>query len=555
MKRYIWKIKERNSQIEELAKKYAIPPLLIQLLLNRDIEEGEFDSFLKPDLSCLHSPYLLPDIEKAAKRIKRAIEKKEKVLVFGDYDVDGVTSLAIFHEFAKKYSNLFTFYIPHRTKEGYGLNKEAILRAKEEGISLVIAFDCGTNANEEVSLAASLEIDVIVVDHHILRENLNGAFAFINPKRGDSNYPFSELSTAAIAFKLLQVLKGSDCWEVLDLVVLSLICDVVVLKGENRTLVIEGLKYIKESQRPAVKALCKISSIKQKNIDIFHIGYILGPRINAAGRVAHAEESLELFITQDQKKCEKLANKLSEHNKLRRAIESQILKEAEIRVKEDLDGNSAIVVTGDSWHQGVLGIVASRLADKYCRPSFVISFEHNTGKGSARSIQNVHLMEVLEKCSDSLIAYGGHKKAAGVHIDKDELDNFKERINSLLEESITAGDFIPMLDIEAQLSFSQIDLALANSLENFKPYGEGNPKPLFSSCGIFKKTAPRKVKSYYSLWLTDGVITFEGVVYDKDLLEVLDFAETFDIVFSLQTNYYHNIPKLIIKTCRLAFDN
>ena len=552
MRRHLWKIKELNPRAKDLAEAHDISAFLVQVFLNRGIKEEEFNSFLNPSSLTFHSPFLLPDIEKAARRIKDAAAKKEKVLVFGDYDVDGITSLAIFHEFAAKFPGIFSFYIPHRVKEGYGLNKGAVKKAAKNGTGLIIAFDCGTNANEEIELARSLNIDVIVVDHHHCKEGLTKPFAFVNPKRKDSNYPFSDLSAGALSFKLLQVLTDSDCRQVLDLAALSIVCDVAPLRGENRALLKVGLEIIRKTKRPSIKALCKAGGIKQENIDIFHMGYVLGPRINASGRVAHAKDSLNLFLTNDEAKAIELASKLNGYNKLRKEIGADILREAEEAVNGNVDGNSVIVVSGENWNTGVLGIVASRLADKYFRPSFVFSFDQDMGKGSARSIQNVHLMDFLDKCSDSLLLYGGHSKAAGINIKKSELDNFREKINSLIKEELSPEDFIPSIDIDAVLPFESIEMNLVEDLERMKPYGEGNAKPLFAACNISKKSAPKKINSYYSLWLSNEKRTFEGVVYDKDILALIDYAGSFDIAFSLQMNYYHNAPKLIIRACRLS---
>jgi len=424
MRRKIWKIKELDSRVKSLAGELKLSPFLVQVLLNRGVAEEDFTSFLNPAPEFLHSPYLLPDINKAAQRVRKAIKGKEKVLVFGDYDVDGITSLAIFHEFAKDFPGTFSFYIPHRIEEGYGLNTAAIVKAKEDGVGLIIAFDCGTNAQPEISTARSLNIDIIVIDHHHPKDNLNPGFALVNPKLKSSKYPFSDLSAGALSFKFLQVLTGSDCHPVLDLVALSLVCDVTPLVGENRSLLHEGLKVIRKSRRPALRALCQATRIKQEYIDTFHIGYILGPRINASGRVAHAEDSLQLFLASDDKTAFDLALKLGEYNQLRKNIELQILREVEERIREDIAGVGAIVVSHNDWHPGVLGIVASRLKEKYYKPSFVISFDRDIGRGSGRSIAGVHLIEMLDKCADSLLVYGGHSRAAGVEIRKDELDNF-----------------------------------------------------------------------------------------------------------------------------------
>ena len=555
MKRYLWKIKPSDPQAEILAQKYEIPVSLAQIFLNRGINECDILSFINPSLDDFHSSSLLPDINKGIDRLKTAIERKEKILLFGDYDVDGITSLAIFNEFAKDYPDIFSFYIPHRVKEGYGLNREAIIQAKEKKVTLLIAFDCGTNSCQEIKLAASFGIDTIVIDHHHLKEDYFKPFALINPKRKDSQYPFSELSAGALTFKFLQFLTGSLCREALDLVALSIVCDVVPLIQENRTLLKEGLRVIKESKRYSIKALCKISGIKQENIDVFHIGFILGPRINSSGRVAHPKDSLELFLVENQEKADKIALRLNEYNRLRRGIEAQILKEAESVIEDNFESKAAIVVSGEKWHVGVLGIVASRLADKYNRPSFVISFDEKVGKGSARSIQNIHLLELLDGCADSLLLYGGHKKAAGVLIAKEELGSFKEKINTFIKENLNPYDFIPAIDIDVLLSFKDINLSFIEWLDKLKPYGEGNAQPLFIAHNVFKKNAPQKINSHFSLWLSDADRIFEGIIYRQELLEIIEYGDYLDIVFSLEKNHYHNSPKLLIRDCRLADDN
>ena len=552
MRRKTWKIKKLDSRIQTLAQKYKVSPILIQVFLNRNLNEEEFNSFLNPDLKFLHPADLLPDIKKAKIRVDQAISQKEKVLVFGDYDVDGITSLAIFNEFAKDFSNIFSFYIPHRVKEGYGLNEQAMLKAKKDKIKLIIAFDCGTNAAREIELAASLGIDVIVVDHHLPGQNKARPLAFINPKACSSSYPFLDLSSGALAFKFLQVLKSNPCQEALDLVALSLVCDVSPLRGENRILLKAGLKVIKTSSRPAIKALCRASRIKQENIDTFHLGFILGPRINASGRVACPQESLEIFLTQDQKTADDLSLKLGEYNNLRKEIGARILKEAEDIVQGNADSSKAIVVSGKAWHQGVLGIVASRLADKYYRPSFVISFDSGVGKGSGRSIHSIHLMEALSGCADSLIVYGGHKKAAGLHIEEDNLETFKTKINSFIESNSSPEDFLPVLDVDAVLRFSDIDLRLAEELAKLKPYGEANPEAIFISRNVFKKSPIKKIGSRYSVWLSDGLRTYEAIVANKDILEIMDYSQRFDIAFCLEVNSYYNIPKIKIKDCRIS---
>ncbi len=555
MKKHIWKVKEITKEAKHSAKQYSIPVFLSQVLLNRGVSQDEFQIFLNPSAKYFHSPSLLPDIEKTVERIKKAVANKEKVLVFGDYDVDGITSLAIFNEYGKKFPGIFSFYIPHRVNEGYGLNSEVMLQAKEEGVTLIISFDCGSKAYSEIELAKSFAIDVIVIDHHHISEESIKPFAFVNPKRSISLYPFIDLSAGALSYKVLQALIGEEAIKVLDLVVLSIVCDVVPVGGENRVLLKEGLEAIRVSERPAIKALCKVSGIKQASIDTFHIGYILGPRINASGRVAHANDSLALFLADNIRDAEKIARQLNDYNKLRKNIETQILKEAEQKLSDNDGDDNTIVVCGQKWHPGVLGIVASRLVNKYGKPSFVISFDNGKGVGSARSIEGVHLIEMLDGCADVLLAYGGHKKAAGVHIYEEELENFKEKINILIEENLEGQDFIPVMEIDAKMGFKDINAGLVKSIERLWPYGEANPKPLFMTSAVYKKSNPKKISFGYSVWLSDGVMTFEGIFHSKDLLDTFDHTGCIDIVFSLQFNSYHNIPRLAIKDCRISDSN
>jgi len=552
MKRRIWKIKEFTPQAGLLGKKHNLSPYLAQILLNRNIEEKDFNSFLTNTSDSLNSPFLLPDIKKAVKRIRKAVETKEKIMVVGDYDVDGVTSLAIFNEFIKEHKELFAFYIPHRVNEGYGLNAEVIERAKDEKRTLMVAFDCGTNSLEEIKLARSYGIDTIVIDHHHPKEELNDAYAFINPKRSDSGYPFKDLSAGALAFKFLQALTEKDCKDMLDLVALSLVCDVVPLKGENRALLKEGLKMLRQSKRPAIEALCKVAKIRKENISTFHIGYILGPRINSSGRIASASDSLEMFLSENYENVLSIAAKLQEYNAKRKTIEMNILKEAEQKIEENVSNDYAIVVSGENWHSGVLGIVASRLTEKYYRPSFVISFSDALGRGSARSIHSVHLMEALNECANSLSAYGGHKKAAGLEIFKEGLEDFKERINTYIKNNTEPADLVPILDIDLELGFTCIDVGLIDEMGLLEPFGEENPKPMFVSRSVSKKSMPKKINSGYSVWLTDGQKTLEGAIYDKELLEVIEYADSFDVAYSLDKNNYHNEPLLVVRDVRLS---
>jgi len=547
-----WKINKLTEKAFVLAKSYNILPIIAQILLNRDINESDFYSFLNPSLPMLYSAKLLPDIDKAVERIRYAISNNQKIFVLGDYDVDGITSLAIFYNFIKDYKN-FCFYIPDRIKDGYGLTKKVVEKAKELNADLLICFDCGTNSNSEIELAKKYNIDTIVVDHHCIKNNIN-AFSFINPKRKDSNYPFCHLSSAALSFKLLQELKNNPCYDVLDLVSLSLVCDVVPICGENRILLKEGLNKLKKTPSPWLNALCDVSKIKKENIDVFHLGYILGPRINAAGRVAYAKDSLDIFLTDKKEIALNLASKLQEYNQVRKSIELKILQEAESIIERELINDYAFIVYGDNWHPGVLGIVASKLVEKYYRPSFVFSFKDNILKGSARSIESIHLIEVLDKCSELLNLYGGHKKAAGLEIDKENLDKFRGKLNFIISNYAKDISFSPTLEIDLNLSFKDISLRLLEEIKKLEPFGEENPKPLFATFGVLKRSDIKKINNHYSLWLTNNNITLEGIFYDKELIDTVLFSDKIDIVYELDYNNYYNAIRLIIKDIRINKD-
>lgn len=549
-----WIVKQFTPEIFELSKNYKLNPIIVQILISRKVKKEDFSSFLNPSLDDLFSPFLLPDIDKAVRRIKKAVEKKEKVFLFGDYDVDGITSLVIFYEYIKDFSLDVSFYIPHRIEEGYGLNEEAIRNINEKKTDLIICFDCGTNSKREVELANSLGMDVIAIDHHIPQEGLNNDFcAFVNPKRQDSSYPFKDLSAAAISFKLVWALKGTPCFELLDLVALSTVCDVVPLKGENRVFVKEGIECLRNGQRPAIEVLCKLARVKSQNIEPYHIGYILGPRINACGRVSRAMEALDLFLSYDRSYLKELANRIDGYNKLRRGIERRIFKEAETIIECKLKDDSVLVVYKEGWHPGVLGIVASKLVDKYGRPAFVLSLDKERGKGSARSVQGFHILEALHSCSDFLASYGGHKKAAGIEILKEDIEDFRERLNKISREKLKNEKVIPRLYLDWELQFEDITMDLIEMIEKLKPFGEENRPPLFVTKKVLSKTSPKKINgSMYSFWISDGRCTYEAKFYERDgFLDMINYGKPLNIVYSLEKNYYYNAPRIVVKDLRL----
>jgi len=544
-----WKIKNPFPQTQILAKKYNLNPIMVQLLLNRGIKEEDFFSFLNPNYSLLLSPFLLPDMEKAVKRIKKAVEHKEKIFLFGDYDVDGITSLVIFYEYLKNFASSVSFYIPHRIEEGYGLNIEAIKRMKKEGISLLICFDCGTDAYREIEKAKSEGIDVIVVDHHTPKREDFSPYAFINPKRVDSSYPFKDLSSAALSFKLVWALEEKIPLYLLDLVALSVVCDIVPLKGENRLFLKEGIKWLRSGHRETINILCKIAKIDFHNLTPYHLGYILGPRINASGRISSAKEALNLFLVEDKKEKEKIAYQLEEYNQKRRAIEARIIEEAERMVEDKED--FVYVLYKDGWHPGVLGIVASKFVEKYWRPTFIIGINEMLGRGSARSIPQVNLVEILNPCQEYLIEYGGHKKACGFKIHREYLEEFKEKVNQITKEKLEGNYPSPFWDIDIEVKFKDINLSLLREIEKLEPFGEGNEPPLFLTSKVLPKSLPKKKNSKYSFWLSDGSLTLEAIVSDEQLIDIVNYGSYLDIIYYPQSSSLNQI-RLVVKDLRLS---
>ena len=544
IKQKIWDIGGITVEAASLSGRYNISKFFAQILINRGITGESVLDILEPSAVSFNLPDFLPDIDKAVSRIKEAVNNKQKILAVSDYDVDGVMSLSVFDKYVSQSGADVEYYIPHRVDDGYGLSSEIIEYACSRGVGLIVTFDCGTDSNEEVRKAGANGIDVIVTDHHTVK-TVNCAYALVNPKRPDSEYPFSELSGAAVAFKLVQLLTGMDCHELLDLVALSIVCDVVPLRDENRLLLREGLKVLRNTSRPAIKALCKVAGIKPEKIESFHLGFVLGPRINAAGRVAHAQDALELFLTKDMDRADDFARKLNGYSIKRKEIEAELIADI-LENESKFSGENAIVVYGDNWHPGVLGIVASRLVERHYKPAFVISCNGEMAKGSVRSIHSLNVVDLLTDCKHLMLSYGGHSKAAGISIMKDNLEKFKDMVNEKIGKLLGKEDFLPRMKIDFPLEFSDITNELADEIDNLKPYGEGMSKALFVTKNITQKSEPRRIGYGYSLWLTDGEKTFEGMCYSKKLAERFVPGEKCDIAYSIDKNKYHNIPRLTV---------
>lgn len=499
--KYQWVLNDLEIDLEKISTEINLPLPIIKILWQRGYQKKEeIENFLNPKAKDLFLPSLLPDIEKALERIEEAIRKGEKILIFGDYDVDGITATALLFSTLKKIGACVNFYIPHREKEGYGLSDTAILYAKSHGYKLLITVDCGSNDFSLLNFAKKLKLDVIVCDHHEIQESQNCAFAFINPKRKDSNYPFRELAGVGVAFKLSWALlqtfnfNKEDLIENLDLVCLGTICDIVPLVGENRILAKLGINYLNKRKRLGLNYLIKETGLKNKEITSYDISFIIGPRLNASGRITHAEKAVRLLTTNNEEEAKRLSEELERDNKKRQLIEEKILKEAkEIIKKEEKDKKPIILLGKEGWHEGVIGICASKIVDEFYKPTILFSIGESYAKGSGRSIPYFPLFEVIKANNKYLLKFGGHKYACGLLLKKRELKIFEESLIDYIEKNIDKEIYQRKIYIDCELNLNEINYELLNYLKKFEPFGIENPSPTFLTKNLEVVGFPRVV--------------------------------------------------------------
>jgi len=515
-----------------------LSPILSQILINRGLNNvSEAESFLNPGLERLLDPYLFSDMQKAVDLIRRARKNKERVMVFGDYDCDGITALTLVKNTLKNLGLDVWHYLPHRIKEGYGLNKNILHTAKQKNIKVLITVDCGTTNHKEIEELRRQGIEVIVTDHHELAgAEIPSASSLINPKVKGSTYKYRDLAGVGVAFKLCQALSNERLFEDLDLVSLGTIADSAPLTGENRIIAKEGLLRLSQTKRPGLRALIENAGIQDKKFTSTFVSFILAPRINASGRMDTAETSLNLLMSQTEEEALRLAKVIEAHNRQRQKIENKVLEEAEDLINKEINfkEHKVIVIAKENWHQGVLGIVASKLADRFYRPAIVISLSEDLCKGSARSIRNFDLFQALKDCKEFLNTFGGHSHAAGLVITKDSIKDFKENINRLAQERLALEDLLPSLDIDMELSLSDLDEETIGELERLEPFGPGNPEPLFYSRNLKLKGEPQVLsRETLKFWVTDGNITYQAIGFGMaNLKDNFVQAGFFDLVYS-----------------------
>lgn len=551
----ILKIASTDAHLQNtLSRALGISRILSQVLINRGIKDvSAADKFLHTSTSHLLDPYLFPDMHHAVTLIKKAAKDKARVMIAGDYDVDGLTSVALLKEVLAKAGLNVIHYIPHRIKEGYGLNENTVSFAKQKGINLLVTVDCGTNNRQELRELRRSNIDVIVTDHHESSEADTGslAAAVINPKIKGCRYKYRDLAGVGVAYKLCQALTGKDLAEDLDLVALGTIADVVPLTGENRVIVKEGLNRLMHTSRPGLKALIESSRIKDKKMTCSFVSFILGPRINASGRMDTAETSLRLLMSRDDKEAGELARAIEAHNRQRQKIEGKIMEEAHDLIDKEINfkEHKIIVVSKEGWHQGVLGIVASKLADKFYRPTIVISKTAGLCKGSGRSIKNFHLFEALTECKDFLKAFGGHSHAVGLIITNDNIEEFRNKINLFAKEKLVLDDLLPSLDIDMELSLSSLDEKVVADFESLEPFGTGNPEPLFYARNLRLKGEPQVLgRETLKFWVSDGDTTIQAIGFGMaGFKDSLINADTFDFVYTPRIDSWQGEGSVILE--------
>jgi len=550
-----------NLLVDKIINKRNIPRLTAIVLQNRiEIISDNIENLCKKLLERLYDPFLLKDMRRGVDRINSAIKNNEKITIYGDYDADGVTSTSILYMYLKeKYTNV-DFYIPDRVDEGYGINPKALDKIKKSGTMLIITVDTGVTAMAEVEYAKELGMDVIITDHHECKQTVPDCCAIIDPKQSDCNYPFKELAGVGVVFKLIHALDDNKDLDSLIKKYMSLVClgtiaDVAPLIDENRVLVILGLKYFSNSNNAGIDALLEVTSLKGKEVTAGNIGFVIAPRINAAGRLGSANKSVELFLCGDSNRAIEIAHELTAENKSRQSMEQEIFEEAvDIIEKNRLQDKSIIIVAKENWHHGVIGIVSSKITLKYCRPSILISIDGDTGKGSGRSISNFNLFEALTYAGDTLSKFGGHSLAAGLSISSSNIKQFGLKINEYANRVLKPDDFIPSLYIDYKLASDDINISTVENLKLLEPFGMGNPTPVFAFCSTrIKSIATMSDGKHLKIVLARDGASLEVIGFDYGYLaKELKVCDKVDVAGSLNVNTFKDEKKLqlIIKDIR-----
>ncbi len=531
-----------ETKVNELIEKYKLSRILANILVKRDIKN--IDKFLSPTRHDFHDPFLMPDMDKAVQRLIKAIEDNQKIMIFGDYDADGITSITVLKKFLDERGMEVGTYIPNRLNEGYGLNKEAIKQIFEQGYTLMITVDCGISGIEEVEYANSLGMETIITDHHEPAESLPNAYAVIDAKRKDNEYPFNQLAGVGVVFKVIQAiskklgLEEKDYLKYLDLVCVGTISDIVPLVDENRVIAKLGLKLVEVTRNIGLKTL--IDSIGFKEINSSAISFGVAPRINACGRMGHAQEALDLFLCDDVNKAKEIATRLNAFNQERQAKERAICEQVVEQIEAGEKDKTCIILGHENWHHGIIGIVSSKVTEMYFKPSILICFEGDEGKGSGRSIPGFDLHEALMKCSDTIEKFGGHSMAIGITVKKDKFEEFKQEFEEYAK-SCNISEIVPVVQIDEEVNLKDICINDVRSIKLLEPFGEANKMPIF----LFKNIKINAIRA-----LSDGKHLKLKLKSDNYMIDAIGFNmgdlanqylldDKVDVVGSLDINNFN----------------
>ncbi len=558
-----------KSKIIDLATRLKVDPVIANLLIHRGIDSYQAaERFFNLKLANLFDPFLMKDMDKAVVRFSEAFRNGEKILIFGDYDVDGTTGTALLYNVLRSFYPNVLYYIPDRYSEGYGISEKGIDFASSQDISLIISVDCGIKANDKVDYAKQKNIDFIILDHHTPGETLPRAIAVLDPKRADDTYPFNELTGAGVAFKFLQALSQrgffdiKELYQYLDLLVLSIAADIVPITGENRILAYYGLKVLNSHPSTGVKALKSVTGFSDKTLTIGHLAFSLGPRINAAGRIKHGSRAVELLIAKDYNYALQLAQEIDKLNRERQNIQQKIVKQIleQFEQSEYLRNKNSTVLYDPGWHKGVVGIVASKIIETHYKPTIILTSSEGKISGSARSVADFDLYAAIENCREYLLNFGGHKYAAGLTLKQENLERFIECFETTVSQNITPEQKTPVLTIAGQLTFDRINDRLVRTLKRLEPYGPGNPKPLFVTRQVRDTGYSRVVgknSDHLILQLEDpsgNIITVKGFGMGQ-YFDKIKTRRPFDIAYTIEENEFNGKTSIELQLRDIKFDD
>jgi len=558
----IWNIKPQGdiNDVKHLSAALSVNMVIANLLFQRNITTfGEAKAFFRPRLNDLHDPFLMKDMDKAVARLEKAINNKEKVLIYGDYDVDGTTSVALMYTFLKHRITDLEFYIPDRYSEGYGISPQSIDYAIENKFSLVIVLDCGIKAIKKIAYARENGLDFIICDHHNPEDTLPDAVAVLDPKRPDCNYPYKELSGCGVGFKLLQAysekngLDQHEIYNLLDLVVVSIASDIVPVTGENRILAYYGLKKLNSNPRKGLKTIISYSGLESGEISISDIVFKIGPRLNASGRIEHGKKSVEIMVVENDAEANNLGNEINSFNEIRKTLDRDITQEAldMIQNSEFQQNRKSTVLYNRDWHKGVVGIVASRLTEFYYRPTVILTESNGLATGSARSVKDFDLYEAIGMCSDLLESYGGHMYAAGLTMKIENIPDFAQRFEEIVARSLTEEQQVHTIEIDERIMLSDINTKFYRLLKQFAPFGPHNMTPVFVTDDVLDQGSSRLVgknEEHIKLDLIEPDFNsevFSGIAFNQsDKFDIVNSGSPFSICYSIVENEFRGKTNL-----------